>query len=150
MPEVRFASSTPVILGIISPPFSIYVIPYMDIQLFHLIRIVQGGALYDRSRKLDRFEVGHGGDRSRAADLVIYRKKLRQCPLCLELECSGPAGGLCRVSQPSLDIQLVYLYDYPVRSERKEFPADIPFAYVPVHFFHGTAQPYMFGNREPP
>ena len=89
----RAARSTPVILGMISPPFfDIYHIAYANVQQGDLFGVVQRGPLDGRSGQLHRIEVGDGGDGSGASHLEIDAFEPRERLFGLELESHGPSG----------------------------------------------------------
>ena len=70
------------------------IVAYVDIELLHLVGIVQGSTLHHGSAQLYRLQICDRSHRSCPADLVVYAEQLGQCLLCLELVGYSPSREL--------------------------------------------------------
>ncbi len=108
-----------------------------DVELRHLLGVVQRGPPHGGAGQQHRVEVRHGGDGASAPHLEVDAGKSREGLLGLELVGHGPLRSLCRGAQPPPQGEVVDLHHYAVGGE-----GQLPARFVPM-----TDEGVDFGRR---
>ena len=121
-----------------------------DVQLGHLLGVVQRRAPHGGSGQQHRFEVGDGRDSPGASYLERHAVEPRGGPFGLELVGHGPLGGLGCESQLAPDGEVVDLDHHAVRREGQAAPCGVPVFDKCVDLGDAAADARRVRDLEPP
>ena len=82
--------------------FHVHHIAQMQVERFDDVGIVERCTFHHRTRKLNRFQIGHGGYRSRTSHLICHLQQFGASLFRLKFISDGPARRLGREAQVAL------------------------------------------------